>query len=55
MIRRRSLSFSVPHSAISASVRPQPRHSPDRGSMVQTLVQGEEIGIGCVGCDVRAT
>jgi len=45
MIASRSLSLSEPHCAISASVRPQPWQSPERGSMVQTLVQGEEIGI----------
>ena len=45
MIASRSLSLSEAHCAISASVRPQPWQSPERGSMVQTLVQGEEIGI----------
>jgi hypothetical protein len=44
MIRRRSGSPSEAHWAISVSVRPQPRQSFDRGSMVQTLVQGELIG-----------
>jgi hypothetical protein len=43
MIRRRAGSGSEAHSAISVSVRPQPRQSFDRGSMVQTLVQGELI------------
>ena len=46
MMRRRSASGIDPHWPISPSVRPQPRHSPERGSMVQTLLQGEEIGIG---------
>lgn len=45
MMRRRSVSFIVVQVAISSSVRPQPRQSPVRGSMVQTLVQGELIGI----------
>jgi hypothetical protein len=45
MIRKRSLSERDAHWPISVSVRPQPWHRPDRGSMVQTLVQGEEIGI----------
>jgi hypothetical protein len=45
MIRSRSLSESAPHCAISVSVRPHPRQSPDRGSIVQTLLQGEAIGI----------
>jgi hypothetical protein len=46
MMRSRSLSANDPHWAISPSVRPQPRHSPDRGSIVQTLLQGDAIGIG---------
>jgi hypothetical protein len=45
MIRRRSVSESDPHCAISPSVRPQPRQSPDRESIVQTFVQGDEIDI----------
>jgi hypothetical protein len=44
MMRWRSLSPSDIHWEISPSVRPQPRHSPDRGSMVQTFVHGEAIG-----------
>ena len=48
MIRCRSLSESEPHCAISLSVRPHPWQSPDRGSIVQTLVQGEAIGIARV-------
>ena len=51
MMRRRSLSVREAHCAISVSVRPQPWHSPDRGSMVQTFVQGEAIGI--VGTVIR--
>jgi hypothetical protein len=46
MIRLRSLSLKDVQRAISSSVRAQPRHSPDRGSMVQTLVQGEAMAIG---------
>ena len=45
MIRRRSVSESEPHCAISPSVRPQPRHSPVCESIVQTFVQGDEIDI----------
>jgi hypothetical protein len=45
-MRCRSTSGIDPHWPISPSVRPQPRHSPLRGSMVQTLLQGDEIGIG---------
>ena len=45
MIRRRSVSESDPHCTISVSVRPQPQHSPDRESIVQTFVQGDEIDI----------
>jgi hypothetical protein len=44
MMRKRSGSPREAHWAISASVRPQPRQSPDRGSMAQTLVQGELSG-----------
>ena len=44
MMRWRSPSASDIHCAISPSVRPQPRHSCERGSMVQTLVHGEAIG-----------
>jgi hypothetical protein len=40
MIRRRSLALNVGQSAISLSVRPQPMHSPEAGSIVHTLVQG---------------
>ena len=45
MIRSLSPSESEPHCAISPSVRPQPWQSPERGSIVHTLVQGEEIGM----------
>src|SRR5947209_9257540 len=48
MIRWRSLSPSDIQRAISSSVRPQPRQSCERGSMVQTLVQGEAIAIVCL-------
>ena len=44
MIRCRSGSASEAHWAISVGVRPQPTQSFDRGSTVQTLVQGELIG-----------
>jgi hypothetical protein len=44
MIRRRSVSDSAPHDAISFSVRPQPMQSPVAPSTAQTLTQGEEIG-----------
>jgi hypothetical protein len=44
MMRSRSGSGRDAHWPISVSVRPQPRQSVDRGSMVQTLVQGELIG-----------
>jgi hypothetical protein len=44
MIRRRSVSGIEAHRAISLRLRPQPMHSFDRGSIVQTLVQGELIG-----------
>jgi hypothetical protein len=46
MIRARSLSLSDIQRPISSIVRPHPRHSPERGSMVQTLLQGEAIAIG---------
>ena len=46
MIRSRSLSLKDVQRATSSSVRPQPRHNPERGSMMQTLVQGEAMAIG---------
>ncbi len=44
MTARRSASLISRQRAISAGVRPQPAHNPVRASMVQTLVQGVEIG-----------
>jgi hypothetical protein len=44
MMRRRSSSDIDDHRPISFNVRPQPRQSFDRGSIVQTLVQGVLIG-----------
>src|SRR5204863_10013710 len=35
--------------AISSTVRPQPRHSPDLGSRVQILTQGVSIVVGRIG------
>jgi hypothetical protein len=46
MIRSRSLSLKDVQRATSSSVRPQPRHNPEGGSMMQTLVQGEAMAIG---------
>jgi hypothetical protein len=55
MIRLRSLSLNDIHRPISSSVRPHPRHNPDRGSMVQTLVQGETMAIGSLVAIRNAT
>lgn len=44
MIARRSASLMAAQPAISASVRPQPIHKPDRPLTAQTLMQGLEIG-----------
>jgi hypothetical protein len=55
MIRLRSPSPSDIHRAISLSVRPQPWQSPERGSIVQTLVQGEVIAIGALVASRGAT
>jgi hypothetical protein len=43
MMRRRSSALIVSQPAISLSVRPQPRHSSDAGSMTQIFTQGESI------------
>jgi hypothetical protein len=43
MIFKRSASLMPPQRAISSSERPQPRQSLLAASMVQTLVQGDEI------------
>ena len=44
MTATRSASLIVVQAAISATVRPQPTHKADSGSMTQTLTQGVEIG-----------
>jgi hypothetical protein len=43
MMRNRSGSESRDQAPISCSERPHPTQSPDRGSIVQTFVQGELI------------
>ena len=45
MIASRSFSLIAPQRAICASVRPQPRHRPLASSILQILVQGEEMRV----------
>ena len=45
MTRLRSASLKALHRAISSSVRPQPRHSREAGSTMQTLMQGVSIAM----------
>jgi len=54
MMALRSASLSEPHAAISASVRPQPMHSPVCPLTAQTFMQGVEIGAELISFDVAA-